>query len=151
MRISDLSSDVCSSDLPRPGLPGPRVPARLHPLQRGHRRARRPGVRGDRQGGRGLLAGHAAARGGGGMNAPVPGARASPGKTVVERMDSKELLDSALNALDRLLKMFMIERYVYLVLTAVSFLLLLYAGSLLEIGRASWRDEGCQYGWISGE
>src|SRR3546814_7972820 len=99
MRISDWSSDVCSSDL--------------------------------RQGGRGLLAGHAAARGGGGMNAPVPGARASPGKTVVERMDSKELLDSALNALDRLLKMFMIESYVYLVLTAVSFLLLLYAGYLL--------------------
>src|SRR3546814_20336293 len=70
------------------------------------------------------------------MNAPVPGARASPGKTVVERMDSKELLDSALNALDRLLKMFMIERYVYLVLTAVSFLLLLYAGSLLVTSTA---------------
>src|SRR3546814_13867432 len=46
-------------------------------------------------------------------------------------MDSKELLDSALNARDRLLTMFMTERYVYLVLTAVSFLLLLYAGYLL--------------------
>src|SRR3546814_1596830 len=70
------------------------------------------------------------------MNAPVPGARASPGKTVVERMDSKELLDFALNALDRLLKMFMIERYVYLVLTAVSFLLWLHAGYLLEASKA---------------
>src|SRR3546814_6403481 len=72
MRISDWSSDVCSSDLPGSRLRRPRVPARLHPLQRGHRRARRACVREDREGGRGLLAGHAAARGGGGMNAPVP-------------------------------------------------------------------------------
>ena len=55
---------------------------------------------------------------------------------VVEDMDSKELLDSALNALDRLLKMFMIERYVYLVLTAVSFLRLRYAGYLLITSRS---------------
>jgi hypothetical protein len=46
-------------------------------------------------------------------------------------VEHKELLDSALNALDRLLKMFMVERYVYLALTAFSFLLLLYAGYLL--------------------
>jgi len=46
-------------------------------------------------------------------------------------MDNKELLEATLNALDRLLKMFLIERYMYLVLTALSFCLLLYAGYLL--------------------
>ena len=46
-------------------------------------------------------------------------------------MDNKELLSAALDALDRLLKMFMIERYVYLVLTAFSFLLLVYTAYLL--------------------
>jgi hypothetical protein len=45
-------------------------------------------------------------------------------------MDTRELLESSLNALDRLLKMFAIERYVYLVLTALSFVLLLYASYL---------------------
>jgi hypothetical protein len=46
-------------------------------------------------------------------------------------MDKKELLTTALDALDRLLKMFMIERYVYLILTAFSFLLLIYTAYLL--------------------
>ncbi len=46
-------------------------------------------------------------------------------------MDNKELLDAALNALDRLLNMFMIERYAYLALTVLSFALLLYAGILM--------------------
>jgi hypothetical protein len=52
-------------------------------------------------------------------------------------VDHKELLESALNALDRLLKMFMVERYVYLGLTAFSFLLLLYAGYLLLTTRGA--------------
>jgi hypothetical protein len=43
----------------------------------------------------------------------------------------KELVEIALNALERLLKIFQVERYVYLALTAVSFSLLLYAGYLL--------------------
>ena len=46
-------------------------------------------------------------------------------------MENKELLDAALNALDRLLNMFMVERYVYLALTALSFVLLVYAGYLM--------------------
>ncbi len=46
-------------------------------------------------------------------------------------MDKKEILGAALDALDRLLKMFMVERYVYLALTAFSFLLLLYTAYLL--------------------
>lgn len=46
-------------------------------------------------------------------------------------MDNKELLEATLNALDRLLKMFMVERYLYLALTALSFGLLLYAGYLM--------------------
>lgn len=46
-------------------------------------------------------------------------------------MNNKELLDSALNALRQLLSMFAVERYVYLLLTAVSFVLFLYAGFLL--------------------
>lgn len=46
-------------------------------------------------------------------------------------MEKKELLEATLNALDRLLKMFMVERYLYLMLTAVSFALLLYAGYLM--------------------
>lgn len=47
-------------------------------------------------------------------------------------MDKKEkALVAALNALERLLKIFEIERYVYLVLTAISFFLLLYTVYLL--------------------
>ena len=46
-------------------------------------------------------------------------------------LDKKELLTTSLDALDRLLKMFMVERYVYLVLTAFSFLLLIYAAYML--------------------
>ena len=46
-------------------------------------------------------------------------------------MDNKEILTTALDALDRLLKMFMVERYVYLGLTAFSFLLLIYTAYLL--------------------
>lgn len=52
-------------------------------------------------------------------------------------MESKELVETALNALDRLLRMFTIERYVYLALTAVSFLLLLYAGFLIATAKES--------------
>jgi hypothetical protein len=46
-------------------------------------------------------------------------------------MPKKEVLAAALDALERLLKMFRAERYVYLVLSAVSFVLLLYAAYLL--------------------
>ncbi len=46
-------------------------------------------------------------------------------------MDNKELITTALDALDRLLKMFMVERYIYLILTAFSFLLLIYSAYLL--------------------
>ena len=46
-------------------------------------------------------------------------------------MDKKQILTVALDALERLLKMFRAERYVYLALTGVSFVLLLYAGYLL--------------------
>lgn len=52
-------------------------------------------------------------------------------------MESKELIDAALGALERLLRMFMVERYVYLVLTAVSFLLLLYAAYLLVASKTA--------------
>lgn len=52
-------------------------------------------------------------------------------------MDQKELLEAALNALDRLLRMFMVERYVYLALTVLSFGLLLYAGYLLIVTQAA--------------
>ena len=52
-------------------------------------------------------------------------------------MESKELVETALNALDRLLRMFTIERYVYLVLTAFSFLLLLYAAFLLATAKTA--------------
>lgn len=45
--------------------------------------------------------------------------------------EKKELVEVALNALERLLEMFKIERFVYLVLTALSFLILLYAAYLL--------------------
>jgi hypothetical protein len=48
-----------------------------------------------------------------------------------DTLTQEELLNAALNALDRLLKMFIVERYVYLALTALSFLLLIYAGYLL--------------------
>lgn len=43
----------------------------------------------------------------------------------------KELVETALNALERLLNMFRIERFVYLMLTALSFLILIYAGYLM--------------------
>jgi hypothetical protein len=46
-------------------------------------------------------------------------------------MDKTELLKATLDALERLLRMFAIERYIYLALTALSFLLLLYAGFLI--------------------
>ena len=49
--------------LSRPRLRRQGVPAELHALQQGDRRARRPGLRAKRQGRRGLLAGHAGARG----------------------------------------------------------------------------------------
>jgi hypothetical protein len=52
-------------------------------------------------------------------------------------MDQKELLEATLNALDRLLRMFMVERYVYLALTVLSFGLLLYAGYLLIVTKAA--------------
>jgi hypothetical protein len=52
-------------------------------------------------------------------------------------MESKELVETALNALDRLLRMFTIERYVYLVLTAFSFVLLLYAAFLLATAKTT--------------
>jgi hypothetical protein len=45
---------------------------------------------------------------------------------VNSRMENREILGAALDALDRLLKMFMIERYVYLGLTAVSFLMVIF-------------------------
>jgi hypothetical protein len=46
-------------------------------------------------------------------------------------MEKSELLKAALDALERLLDMFKVERYVYLGLTAISFTLLLYAAYLL--------------------
>jgi hypothetical protein len=46
-------------------------------------------------------------------------------------MENKELLATALDALDRLLKMFAVERYIYLALTAFSFLLLIYTAYLI--------------------
>ncbi len=46
-------------------------------------------------------------------------------------MGKSELLKTALDALERLLDLFKIERYVYLGLTVVSFALLLYAAYLL--------------------
>ena len=52
-------------------------------------------------------------------------------------MEKKELLDATLNALDRLLRMFMVERYVYLCLTVVSFALLLYAGYLMIVTKTA--------------
>ncbi len=45
--------------------------------------------------------------------------------------EKKELLEIALNALERLLKMFQVERIVYLILTAIAFIILLYAAYLL--------------------
>jgi hypothetical protein len=55
-------------------------------------------------------------------------------------MESKELLEAALNALDRLLKMFIVERFVYLALTALSFLLLVYAAYLLVAAKSANTD-----------
>lgn len=52
-------------------------------------------------------------------------------------MDQKEVLGAALDALDRLLKMFTIERYVYLGLTTLSFIILLYTGYLLLTSKAA--------------
>lgn len=49
----------------------------------------------------------------------------------------KELLKTSLDALDRLLKMFTVERYVYLILTAFSFLLLIYAAYMLIVSESS--------------
>lgn len=41
-------------------------------------------------------------------------------------MPERDPLDNALDALERLLRMFTVERYVYLVLTAFAFLMLIY-------------------------
>jgi hypothetical protein len=49
--------------------------------------------------------------------------------------ESKITLQDALGALEKLLKMFSVERYVYLLMTALSFLLLLYSGYLLVASR----------------
>ncbi len=46
-------------------------------------------------------------------------------------MELKDAIPAALEAIERLLKAFAVERYVYLVLTAVSFMLLIYTGYLL--------------------
>ena len=46
-------------------------------------------------------------------------------------MDKKEILDAALKALRELLHIFRVERYVYLALTGLAFLLLLYVGMLM--------------------
>jgi hypothetical protein len=51
-------------------------------------------------------------------------------------MASKETLDAALEAIDRLLQMFKIERYVYLALSGISFLLLLYVVVELLISKS---------------
>ena len=45
--------------------------------------------------------------------------------------DKKELVEVTLSALERLLKMFQAERYIHLVLTGISFLLLLYGSYLV--------------------
>ncbi|MDX1391984.1 MAG: hypothetical protein R3241_06380 [Rheinheimera sp.] len=42
-------------------------------------------------------------------------------------MDNTELVKTTLDALERLMKMFTLERYLYLTLTCFSFLLLIYA------------------------
>lgn len=52
-------------------------------------------------------------------------------------MEKTEVLKVALDALERLLKMFSAERYFYLALTALSFLLLLYAGYLLVVSQTA--------------
>jgi len=43
----------------------------------------------------------------------------------------KELVETALNALERLLKMFQLERVIYLITSTISILILLYAAYLL--------------------
>lgn len=48
-----------------------------------------------------------------------------------------EALKVALDALERLLEMFRVERYVYLGLTGLSFFLLLYAGYLLIVSQTA--------------
>ena len=45
--------------------------------------------------------------------------------------EKRELVELTLNALERLLKMFQAERYIHLVLTGLSFLLLLYGSYLV--------------------
>lgn len=50
--------------------------------------------------------------------------------------DKKEMVNMALDALDRLLRMFQVERIVYLLLTAVSFVMLLFAGYQLIADRS---------------
>ena len=52
-------------------------------------------------------------------------------------MARREELKDALDALDRLLKMFMVERYVYLLLTATSFAILLIFGFQLATTRSA--------------
>jgi hypothetical protein len=55
-------------------------------------------------------------------------------------MEEKELLGITLDALDRLMRMFVVERYVYLALTAVSFLLLLYTGYIFVATKAADKE-----------
>jgi predicted Na+-dependent transporter len=51
--------------------------------------------------------------------------------------DEKDLLGAVLNAMDRLLRMFMVERFVYLILTIASFVLMCIVGySLVTSGPA---------------
>lgn len=42
-------------------------------------------------------------------------------------MDNSELVKTTLDAMERLLKMFMLERFIYLALTIFAFMLLIYA------------------------
>jgi hypothetical protein len=64
------------------------------------------------------------------MNVPANANARSPSLAARSKR-RRELVDTALGALERLMNMFKIERYVYLVLTMFSFLLLLYAAYLL--------------------
>ena len=43
----------------------------------------------------------------------------------------KEIVDRALDALDRLMRMFRLERFVYMICAIVSFLLLIYAAYIM--------------------
>ncbi|WP_202842396.1 hypothetical protein [Luteimonas saliphila] len=64
------------------------------------------------------------------MSVP-PGAGVRAPSTAAKFKRRRELVDTALGALERLMAMFKIERYVYLLLTMFAFLLLLYAAYML--------------------